>query len=156
MRFVASLYSADTDFVAALRVEWAKARARAARWSEQVRLVDEEMRRVISATQHIAKEWNLRRSRRQSQAAGASATDQDLDEGLAAYADEHCAMETLRATALEEKWRAVRSHANALINGGPLSSDPVPSSSRESSAVVELAVEVGGFDDEDDVDVDDL
>ncbi|KAL1947382.1 hypothetical protein VTO73DRAFT_14343 [Trametes versicolor] len=139
-----------------LRVEWAKARARAARWSEQVRLVDEEMRRVISATQHIAKEWNLRRSRRQSQAAGASATDQDLDEGLAAYADEHCAMETLRATALEEKWRAVRSHASALINGGPLSSDPVPLSPREPSAVVELAVEVASFDDEDDVDVDDL
>jgi hypothetical protein len=39
--------SINLTFYLALRVEWAKAKARAARWEEEVVLLDEEMRRVI-------------------------------------------------------------------------------------------------------------
>lgn len=137
------------SFTTALRVEWAKAKARAARWAEQVRLVDEEMRRVISATQYIAKEWNLRRSQRQSQA---GTMDSDLDEGLAAYADEHCDLETARAAAFEAKWRAVRIHASNLINGAPPPSGTTAPPAHDSSAILEIAVEVPSSDEEDYVD----
>ncbi len=135
----------------ALRVEWAKAKARAARWTEQVRLVDEEMRRVVATTQHIAKEWNLRRSQRQSQVDSQHPLDADLDEGLTAYADEHCATETARAASLEEKWRVVRSHASDLINGKSASWLPQRTTVKP-AAVVEVAVEMSGYDDDDDDD----
>ncbi|KAL1940902.1 hypothetical protein VTO73DRAFT_7538 [Trametes versicolor] len=101
----------------ALRVEWAKARARAHRWSEQVRLLHEEMRRVLESTRYAAKEWNLRRSQRQTHADPSVLLDDELDEGLKAYADEHCAMETGLADAFEQKWAIVREMAEAAMNG---------------------------------------
>ena len=99
-----------TNFLpsSALRAEWAKARARAARWLEQVRLLHEEMRRFIASTRHEASEWNLRRSHRQGQASPTKPVDDELDEGLKAYADEHAAMETAIADNFEAKWAAIR------------------------------------------------
>ncbi|RDX40751.1 hypothetical protein OH76DRAFT_1459407 [Lentinus brumalis] len=45
---------------AALRVEWCKARARAQRWSEEVELLEEEMRRVIQYHEWRAGWWEQR------------------------------------------------------------------------------------------------
>ncbi|KAI0348829.1 hypothetical protein OH77DRAFT_1550647, partial [Trametes cingulata] len=133
----------DPELRDSLRVEWAKAKARAARWVEQVRLVDEEMRRAITTTRHFAKQWNLRRSRRQVQADNnPSRLDEELDEGLSAYADEHCAMETSIADALEDKWRFIRSLASDMMDGKPLRLDETPVTSADQGiAVVQLAVD---------------
>ncbi|KAL1940270.1 hypothetical protein VTO73DRAFT_9222 [Trametes versicolor] len=95
----------DPGLQDSLRVEWVKAKARTAQWTEQVCLVDKEMRHVIATTQHIVKEWNLCQSQHQSQVDSQDLLDTYLDEGLTAYADEHCATEMVRAAHLEEKWR---------------------------------------------------
>ena len=99
-------------------MEWAKARARAARWREQVRLVHEEMRRVLEATRYEASRWNLLRSQRQTQISFTASVDDELDEGLKAYADEHTAMEGTRALSFELKWAAVRARAEQAIRHG--------------------------------------
>ncbi|KAI9069929.1 hypothetical protein FKP32DRAFT_1537310, partial [Trametes sanguinea] len=95
----------------ALRVEWAKAKARAARWTEQVRLVEEEMRRVIESTRYRARRWNLLRSQRQNQPSTRPAPDALLDEGLKAYADEQAALETALADTFERRWKVIREKA---------------------------------------------
>ncbi|KAG1718728.1 hypothetical protein EDD22DRAFT_983515 [Suillus occidentalis] len=48
-----------------LRVEWCKARARAHRWEEEVQLLREEMRRVLSFFEWQARWWDAQGSRRQ-------------------------------------------------------------------------------------------
>ncbi|KAG5223527.1 hypothetical protein IMY05_C0771000400 [Salix suchowensis] len=45
---------------AALRVEWCKSRARAMRWSEEVELLEEEMRRVLAFLDWKAAQWDTR------------------------------------------------------------------------------------------------
>jgi len=44
----------------ALRVEWSKCRARKQRWEEEVKLLDEEMRRVLVTLDHDALLWERR------------------------------------------------------------------------------------------------
>lgn len=78
--------------------------------------------------------------------------DLDLAEGLAAYADEHCDLESARAVAFEAKWRVVRIHASNLITGAHSPSGTTAPPVHESSAVLEIAVEVPSSDEEDYVD----
>ncbi|KAL1947003.1 hypothetical protein VTO73DRAFT_13964 [Trametes versicolor] len=134
----------------ALRVEWAKARARAARWHEQVRLVEEEMRRTIESTRHAARAWNLVRSRRQTHD-NSALFDEALDEGLVAYSDRHCAMETALADAFEAKWSSIRAKAVSFINGERRPNGELVATSRteEAAQVVELELDVGDADDVD-------
>jgi hypothetical protein len=61
-----------------LRAEWAKSRARAARASEEVLLLHEEMRRVILFLRWKSKWWRSQEARRD--------VDTTLHEGLKAYA----------------------------------------------------------------------
>lgn len=110
------MQTANQCLYVALRVEWVKAKARADRWSKQVRLVDEEMRRVLASTRHRASWWNLLRSKRQTQPSTNAAVDEELDEGLKAYADRHSAMETALAAAFEQQWGVVRDKAKLCLN----------------------------------------
>ncbi|KAF9486917.1 hypothetical protein BDN71DRAFT_1437241 [Pleurotus eryngii] len=48
----------DTELNEGLRIEWAKSRARALRWSEEVRLCKEEMRRVRETLKFKAQQWS--------------------------------------------------------------------------------------------------
>ncbi|KAF8868999.1 hypothetical protein BD779DRAFT_1458588, partial [Infundibulicybe gibba] len=43
-----------------LRIEWCKSKARADRWSEEVELLGEEMRRVCAFFESRAAEWECR------------------------------------------------------------------------------------------------
>ena len=43
--------------------------------------------------------------------------DDELDEGLKAYADEHAAMESAIADSLELKWATIRLRAQHMIDG---------------------------------------
>ncbi|KAJ7885134.1 hypothetical protein B0H14DRAFT_3082330 [Mycena olivaceomarginata] len=47
----------ETGMADALRVEWAKTRAKAWRWTEEVDLVEEEMRRVVAFLEWKAERW---------------------------------------------------------------------------------------------------
>ena len=63
-----------------LRVEWAKSQARAARWSEQVDLVAEEMRRTLAFLEWRAGWWRCQASRRVD-------ISEQVHHGLVAYAE---------------------------------------------------------------------
>lgn len=96
--------------VVALRVEWCKSKARAARWREEVILVEEEMRRVIAFSHWKAKWWIDQAERRQ-------AVDDALKDGLKAFALEHADSETKFANYLDLQWAAVRSRALSALSG---------------------------------------
>lgn len=65
--------------VPALRVEYAKSKARVARWSEEVVLVAEEMRRTVAFLDWKSKWWLKQMSQRTNISA-------DIQSGLEAYA----------------------------------------------------------------------
>ena len=68
-----------------MRAEWARTRARAAHWGEEVELLQEEMRRVIEFFEHKARWWREQVVRRTSVAPA-------LARGLAAYAEKQAAV----------------------------------------------------------------
>lgn len=99
--------------MAALRVEWAKSKARAHRWWEEVVLLDEEMRRVIVYGRQKARNWEndaLSRAR-------ISEVNDVLAEGISAYTYEHAVMEEQMADELEEKWAKTRARTALIKNG---------------------------------------
>jgi hypothetical protein len=76
--------STEQDVDANLRVEWAKSRARAACWSEEVSLLDEEMWHVIEFEEWRASWWRMQAHLR-------SCEPEDLSHGLIAYAERQAA-----------------------------------------------------------------
>lgn len=94
--------------IIALRVEWAKAKSRADRWEEEVRLLDEEMRRVVVYYQWKADWWR-------SQLGFREEADEPMVEGLKAYAEEHATLALELANSFRAKWYAVRREARSLI-----------------------------------------
>jgi len=75
----------------ALRVEWAKAKARADRWEEEVVLLDEEMRCVLVFCEWKQAWWK-------QQIASRLEVSPELADGLSAYAHKQAAMEAGIAT----------------------------------------------------------
>ncbi|KAJ6509365.1 hypothetical protein C8R47DRAFT_1208549 [Mycena vitilis] len=69
----------DTQLHESVRVEWSKAKARRDRWVEEVRLLREEMKRVLRMLRFIQGEWHARIDARTN-------VDPELQAGLAAYA----------------------------------------------------------------------
>lgn len=100
---------------------------------------------MLASTRHEAKVWNLRRSQRQSQTSLSTHIDEELDEGLQAYADEHAAIETSRANAFEVKWSVVREKAQAAIDGRE-------NSQAEGAGLTVVELEVGYEDEYEDDD----
>ncbi|RDX40319.1 hypothetical protein OH76DRAFT_1459536 [Lentinus brumalis] len=76
-----------------LRVEWLKARARTMRWREEIRLLREEMRRVLGFHLYTENEWLAR-------AQSVHSDDSALREGLIAYA--------LKQARIRRRMRAAR------------------------------------------------
>lgn len=71
----------------AVRVEWCKAWARSRRWTEEVNLLLEEMRRVVAFHEYKVKWWKER-----CDGLGCIWPSVDHAEGARAYASEHAAM----------------------------------------------------------------
>ncbi|KAL1666291.1 hypothetical protein GGF50DRAFT_125801 [Schizophyllum commune] len=92
----------------ALRVEYLKSKARRDRHREELRLLLEEMRRVIASNEADAAEWQQRASSRRCE-------DEQLREGLQSYALEHAARATARAARLAERWRDIRHRAEDAL-----------------------------------------
>jgi hypothetical protein len=105
--------------VAALRVEWAKAMARADRWEEDVVLLDEEMRRILVFCYWKAAWWMEQVPLRE----GVSGP---LAEGLRAYAEEQADMERRIHSVWEVKWAGARSLAQPIIQAfwGEIPTEP--------------------------------
>lgn len=82
--------------MAALRVEWAKACARALRWNEEVLLLKEEMRRTRTFLEWKARWWENR--------AKFAVDDRLLLEGIAAYAFRQAALQRRLSISFLQLW----------------------------------------------------
>lgn len=74
-----------SEFADCMRVEWARFRARVQRWDEEVRLLQEEMRRILAYCEHKAIWWREQGPRRTSASPA-------LQQALLVYAEKQAAM----------------------------------------------------------------
>lgn len=87
-----------STWLLALRIEWCKARARAKRWSEEVDLLLEEMRRICAFLEWQAGSWD-RLAYRQG-------VPEDVQrDGLAAYAKKQASIKREMRGRFTEQWR---------------------------------------------------
>jgi hypothetical protein len=108
----------------ALRVEWAKTRARKDRWLEEVLLVKEEMRWALVTWEHRAKIWDERTAVRMI-----NSLSPELSEGIRAYAIQQARILRRRADAFNKLWSALTAtsgsqHRSAKSSGGTSESFP--------------------------------
>ena len=80
-----------------LQIEWSKSRARAARAAEEVRLVKEEMRRVVEFLKWKSKWWVLR--------TGHWSADEGLAEGLRTYAHKQSLLQNNLSQQFQAIWK---------------------------------------------------
>lgn len=91
---------AEEHLDASLRVEWARSRARAARWTEDALLLLEEMRRVLDFEERKADWWRSRAHLRSSE-------PEHLRHGLVAYAERQAALHERIASGHARYWLSV-------------------------------------------------
>ncbi|KAG1788974.1 uncharacterized protein HD556DRAFT_1311720 [Suillus plorans] len=102
-----------------VRIEWCKARARAARWSEEVELLAEEMRRVLAFLEWQGSWWHQCTMLRSSE----KTTEQ---EGLQAYAYRQAALRSAMRTSFQARWSFV-SHLSSMSSTPASEDDSGPS-----------------------------
>jgi hypothetical protein len=93
---------------AGLRCEWAKSKARADRWAEEVVLLVEEMRRVIAFLHWKASWW-------MTQVAARKGLQEDISDGVAAYAAKQAHVNRALAKGFAGQW-----HALLIVNDIPI------------------------------------
>lgn len=89
-----------------LRCEWAKSKARADRWDEEVQLVIEEMQRVLAFLEWKASWWD-RQGKAQLN------VSHDILQGACAYAAKQAYVNRALAASFEMCWRAEVGKARA-------------------------------------------
>ncbi|KAJ7437712.1 hypothetical protein FB451DRAFT_1193107 [Mycena latifolia] len=104
----------EQELVEALRVEWCKAYAWLRRWTEDVVLVEEEMRQTIEFGYWAAAEWQLRASRRTGE------VSKEVREGLVAYAREQSKREVDTCEKLQTQWAGIRAKGQVYLTGEAL------------------------------------
>lgn len=114
-------YDANMHCFSGVRVEWLKARARAQRWEEEVRLLREEMERVLRTFSFMATWWEGQTGRmdvemESSYGAQTMVVDDTLREGLLAYAAEQADMYRGLRTSFEGKWVRARAQAGVFLS----------------------------------------
>ncbi|KAL1684903.1 hypothetical protein GGG16DRAFT_67383, partial [Schizophyllum commune] len=92
----------------ALRVEYLKSRARRDRHREEIRLLEEEMRRTLASFAADALEWEER-------VLVPITTDAELAEGLHSYAMDQASIARARAARFQLKWEAVRAQGQKAL-----------------------------------------
>lgn len=128
-----------------LRSEWARSRARSRRASEEVVLLDEEMRRVLAYLEWKASWWEQREDSR-------SVRDRELAEGIASYAESQAALQrslsysfrSLWTTPLREVQTQIEDNGEGIV--GIVAGDQHTAEGDESEE---------DTDDDDDIDTDD-
>ena len=86
----------------AIRIEWCKARARAHRWEEEVRLLFKEMQRTLQFLEWHANWWMERRST-------ITTSNEALSEGCHAYAVRQAELRHQIAGSFAHTWRDTQS-----------------------------------------------
>ena len=94
-------------FWAGLRCEWAKSKARADRWDEEVQLVAEEMRRVLTFLEWKAAWWDRHGEAQLN-------VSHDIQEGARAYAAKQAHVNRALAASFHMHWRAKQAAAELL------------------------------------------
>jgi hypothetical protein len=131
--------SIEVDFDLVIRVEWCKCHARAKRWSEEVILLKEEMRRTLVSLEYVAAQWDRRMDYKGSLQKGKSAwpddwefawrysgplidgTDKYHQEGVTAYAKSQAAVYRNLAAKFRKMWAVVGAKEKAIEEGEDLS-----------------------------------
>ncbi|KAJ7248186.1 hypothetical protein B0H12DRAFT_1203131 [Mycena haematopus] len=113
----------------ALRVEWSKAFSRARRYSEDVRLLREEMRRTIAYGYAAVNQWDALAA-----ATELPGSEAELTEGRHAYAAEHASKERQTCALLERKWAGILAKADMYLEG---------TAELDAEAVVTIEMELG-------------
>jgi hypothetical protein len=103
--------AADTSRFSALRVEWCKAYSRSRRFDEEVRLLQEEMRRTIAYGATAAEKWDSLAS------AILPDSDPELTEGRRAYAAEKADRERDTCRKLRRDWAGILAKAEVYLEG---------------------------------------
>ncbi|KAJ7106119.1 hypothetical protein C8R43DRAFT_906260, partial [Mycena crocata] len=85
-----------------VRVEWSKAKARKERWEEEVRLLREEMRRVLRTLRWHAEWWERKRGNRSDRISW------ELCAGLDAYASRQAVLHRAISRRLKKAWETSR------------------------------------------------
>lgn len=80
-----------------MRIEWAKSKARAERWKEEIKLLVEEMRRVIAYFAWKVQWWSIQRHRRTD-------AQMHIRDGAAAYAVKQTMMYKGMARSFATDW----------------------------------------------------
>ncbi|KAJ7054887.1 hypothetical protein C8F01DRAFT_1088626 [Mycena amicta] len=88
----------------AVRVQWTKTRARRDRWMEEVRLLQEQMRRVLRSLDAVEKEW-------ETWTTVTRVVDGELGAGLRAYALRQAEVHRRVARSFRAKWSASKAEA---------------------------------------------
>ncbi|KAJ7909356.1 hypothetical protein B0H13DRAFT_1616599, partial [Mycena leptocephala] len=143
--------------VESLRVEWAKTRARAHRWTEEVDLLEEEMRRILVFVEWKGQWWRQMKDGRPDVMENAAAR-----EGFNAYAERQAVIQETLKTRFEKDWQHVaewislgrqgvvdfKTRADAdddddeeEVETDPESYEPVPIHSRNAAVVSASLVE---------------
>ncbi|KAF9466857.1 hypothetical protein BDZ94DRAFT_1157101, partial [Collybia nuda] len=86
----------------ALRIEWCRTRARAMRWAEEVKLLQEEMRRIIAFLDWQATWWES-----QGAAAAAACYEHSIIAGMVAYAHRQAAIRRALRDNFQHTWRNI-------------------------------------------------
>ncbi|KAF7983602.1 hypothetical protein HWV62_20507 [Athelia sp. TMB] len=123
------------SMVEALRVEWAKCKARQARWHEELMLLQEEMRRVIAFGKSKERWWRERPFQRTD-------VDPELAEGLASYALELAEQERAFYEMLQKKWATTRSRVEAVLKD--LAKPGFPETIPEEAVPIDIDMEENG------------
>ncbi|KAK7046263.1 hypothetical protein R3P38DRAFT_2507036 [Favolaschia claudopus] len=105
----------DVAMNEAVRIEWAKTRARALRWQEEVTLLEEEMRRTLQYLQWRSDWWKQQIGRR-------GLADGPQLEGETSYALRQAAIQSTLAEEFTKEWRGLdelirRGRAGELVDG---------------------------------------
>ena len=95
----------DLPLVSAVRVEWCKARARAHRWEEEVRLLFEEQQRTLRFLELHASWWMER-------ASAITTSDEALSEGCRAYAERQANLRLQIRGSFSHMWKDTRKFLN--------------------------------------------
>jgi hypothetical protein len=129
------LFSSLMGFLA-LRVEWAKTKARGDRWEEEVVLLDEEMRRVLVYCRWKEIWWIEQIPRREGLPA-------NVADGLHAYAHRQADMERRICSTWTTKWAHARTLAEPILSAalGAASATARQELVAEASELVELHIE---------------
>jgi hypothetical protein len=100
------------DMSLGLCVEWAKSRARAFRWKEELMLISEEMRRSVEFCRTMARIWDSRKDLRSKDLR----IESHILEGIRAYAVEQAETERKRASIWTADWLSLQERGREVLD----------------------------------------